>query len=282
LVSDGAWGTLLHKRGLEPGHCAELWCVEHPAEVLDIARRYVEAGADMVKTNSFGGSRFKLEHYGLADRTVELNEAAARLSRQAAGSNAWVIASLGPTGRFLVVGEVTEAQIYEAYTEQSQALERGGADALCIETMLATDEAAIAVRAARQNTHCEIICTFTFEQTAQGGYRTMMGVTPGDAARAAVDAGADIVGTNCGSGIERLVEIVREMRAAVQGVPILVHANAGLPRRVNGVDVFPETPTQMAAQVPAVVAAGASVVGGCCGTTPEHIRAIAAALRALR
>lgn len=274
LVSDGAWGTFLQRSGLQPGDCPELWCVEHRDVVAGIARNYIEAGADMVETNSFGGTRFKLAHYGLADRAVELNEAAAAISREAAGPDRHVIASIGPTGKMLLMGDVSEDELYDAFKEQAVALERGGADACCIETMAAIDEATLAVRAARENTSLEVICTFTFERTIQGHYRTMMGVSPADMAAALLEAGAQVVGTNCGNGIERMIDIVREIRAATADTPILVHANAGMPVNVDGVDRFPETPGDMAARVGELVAAGANVIGGCCGTTPEHIRAI--------
>jgi 5-methyltetrahydrofolate--homocysteine methyltransferase len=281
LVSDGAWGTLLQQKGLRPGECPEAWCLDHAAEVRDIATRYVEAGADMVESDSFGGSSFKLRHYGLAERAGEINEAAARISREAAGSEHWVIASIGPTGEMLLLEEVSEEALYDAFAEQAVALEKGGADALCIETMSALDEAAIAVRAAKAHTGLEVIATFTFERTLQGEYRTMMGVSPGEAASAMLAAGADIIGSNCGNGIKGMVEIVGEMRAACPETPILVHANAGLPVQVDGVDRFPESPEDMAREIPALVQAGANIIGGCCGTTPAHITAIAQAVRAL-
>ncbi|HCE43809.1 MAG TPA: methionine synthase [Lentisphaeria bacterium] len=282
LVSDGAWGTFLQKKGLKPGECPELWCVDRPDDVYDVAKNYIDAGADMVESDSFGGTCFKLEHYHLADRTSEINVASAKISRKAAGDNKWVIASIGPTGKMLVMGDVTEDDLYKAFKEQAVALEKGGADAICIETMSAIDEAALAIKAVKENTKCEVICTFTFELTAHGGYRTMMGVTPADAAKAALEAGADIIGPNCGNGIERMIEIVREIKQAVPKSFILVHANAGLPKNVNGVDIFPETPEEMAKRVPELIKAGANIIGGCCGTTPAHIKAIKQAVDAYK
>jgi 5-methyltetrahydrofolate--homocysteine methyltransferase len=280
LVSDGAWGTFLQKKGLKPGECPELWNVDRPDDVCDIAKGYISAGADMVETDSFGGTIYKLEHYGLSNRVSEINEAAARLSKKAAGPDKWVIASIGPTGKMLLMGDVTEDELYNAFKEQAVALEKGGADALCIETMSAIDEACLAIKAARENTKLEIICTFTFELTPKGDFRTMMGLSPADAAKDAIDSGAHIIGTNCGNGIERMITIVKEMRKVSQTIPILVHANAGLPQIVNGTTVFPETPDMMAAMIPDLIRAGANIVGGCCGTTPEHIKKIKMAVDA--
>jgi len=168
LVSDGAWGTFLQAKGLKPGESPELWCVDRPDDVYDIAKGYIDAGADMVQADSFGGSSYKLQHYGLADRVSEINEAAAAISRRAAGDDKWVIASIGPTGEMLVTEDVTEEELYEAFKTQAIALEKGGADAACIETMSDIGEAVQAIKAVKENTKMEAICTFTFEKNRKG------------------------------------------------------------------------------------------------------------------
>ncbi|HDR50212.1 MAG TPA: methionine synthase [Mariniphaga anaerophila] len=270
LVSDGAWGTFLQQKGLKIGECPEEWNLTHPDEVLDIARSYIEAGADMIETNSFGGTRFKLEKFGLAEKVFELNKAAAEISRKAAGEK-FVLGSVGPTGKILMMGDVTEEELYDAFKKQARGLETGGADVIMIETMSDLDEARIAIQAAKENTGCEVFCTMTFEKTVAGEFRSMMGVSPTEMVQTLIDAGAELIGANCGNGIAGMVGIVEEIRKANPDIPILVHANAGMPVYQDGETVFPEKPVEMAALVPKIIAAGANVIGGCCGTTPEHI-----------
>ncbi|MCK5821193.1 MAG: homocysteine S-methyltransferase family protein [Bacteroidales bacterium] len=274
LVSDGAWGTLLQEKGLEPGVSPESWNIDFPEKVKEVASAYITAGSDMVETNSFGGSRYKLAHFGLDDKVWELNKRAAEISREAAGPDKIVLGSVGPTGVILMMGEVSEDDLYEAFKEQVMALAEGGADAICIETMTALDEAVLAIRAAKENTDLEVICTMTFDKTIQGDFRTMMGVSPEQMVEALLAEGADIIGTNCGNGMENMIPIVEAIRKVNPEIPILVHANAGLPHLCEGKNIFDETPEITASYIPDLISAGANIVGGCCGTTPEHIQGI--------
>jgi 5-methyltetrahydrofolate--homocysteine methyltransferase len=282
LISDGAMGTFLHAKGLAAGECPESWCVSHAEIVRQIAESYAAAGSDVVETNSFGANSFKLKAYGLADQAANFNRAAARLAKAAVAGRGYVAASVGPTGQMVEEegGDVTAAQLYESFQEQVIALAEGGADAICIETMWSVQEAAQAIRAVKQNTPLPAICTFTFEPGIKG-FRTTMGVKPDRAVRAALDAGADMVGANCGNGIANMIEITRQMRATAPQTPILIHANAGLPVVENGETVFKETPEYMASRVAELIAAGANVIGGCCGTNPNHIAAMAAEVKRL-
>jgi 5-methyltetrahydrofolate--homocysteine methyltransferase len=278
LLSDGAWGTFLQAKGLLPGECPELWNITHKSDVLDIAKSYLLAGSDIIETNSFGGSIFKLSQYGFGDRVSEINQAAAAISRQASGNEKHVAGSVGPTGKMLIMGDVTEDELYDGFKEQVIALEKGGVDIIIIETMSAVDEATLAVKAARENTKCTVIITMTFSRTPKGEYRTMMGVSPEEMVSSMKEAGAHIIGSNCGNGIEDMIGIVKAIRAADSRIPVMIQANAGVPELIDGKTIFRESPEMMASYVPELIKAGANIIGGCCGTTPDHIKAIARVL----
>lgn len=273
LISDGAWGTFLQSKGMEPGSCPERWNIDHFEEVASIAASYVAAGSDMVETNSFGANLFKLEHFGLGAEAYALNKAAAEASRHGAGSKKLVLGSVGPTGKFLMMGEVSEAEMFEAFALQCQGLKDGGADAIIVETMTDLEEAIIAVRAAK-STGLDVVCTMTFDALQDGSYRSIMGIAPAEMVEPLLAAGADVLGSNCGNGTAGMIKITAEIRAAHPTVPILIHANAGLPVYENGNTVFPESPADMSSLTLQLIEAGANVVGGCCGTSPDHIKAI--------
>ncbi len=219
LVSDGAWGTELAKRGLQPGTVPESWNADRPDAVQAVAAGYVEAGSDIILTNSFGGCRLKLEKVGLADRLPELNRLAAEISKRAAGARALVFASIGPTGELMApLGLKTEQEFVDCFTEQIRACIDGGADGIAIETMTDLGETKAALRAARQVGSFPVVASMTFDH-GPGGFATMMGVKPGQAAAELDAAGADIIGSNCGSGVENMIEIARLMRSATKKPP---------------------------------------------------------------
>lgn len=274
LVSDGAMGTMLQDKGLKAGGCPEEWNITHPDEVRAIAEAYLKAGSDIVLTNTFGGSRFKLAKFGLESKVAEFNKAGVSLAKEAALQYGGIVAgSVGPTGEFMQpLGIVTEDEMYDVFREQVLAQIQGGVDAICIETMTSLEEVSIAIKVVKENTAVPVIATMTFDKGTHG-YKTMMGVSIKDAVLGLEKAGADIIGTNCGNGIGPMIDIVREMRK-YSSKPILVHANAGVPELINGKTCFRDTPDNMAEKVLDLINAGANIIGGCCGTTPEHIRAI--------
>ena len=277
LISDGATGTFLQQHGLEPGGCPEEFNASHPGVVREMARRYFEAGSDMVLTNSFGGSVFMQRKYGYGDRVAEFNRLAAEHARSQAPEGCYVVGSIGPTGEFLEpLGLVSDSEMYGAFVEQVKALEAGGADGVVVETMTAVEEAALAVRAARENTDLLVMATMVFDKGPRGFF-TMMGVTPERAVHSMQDAGAHVVGSNCGNGIDNMVDIARRMRVETDGL-LLIHSNAGIPAMRAGEIIYPETPEYMAERFKELADLGVNIIGGCCGTGPEHIRALAAAV----
>jgi len=283
LICDGGMGTQLHALGLLPGECPEKWCLDKPELVRSVHQAYREAGSAIVETNTFGGNRYKLAHYGLAGSATAINRAGAALAREVAGDTQAVMASMGPTGAFMEpYGDETESAFYEAFAEQARAFEAGGADAVIVETMMAIEECCAAVRAVRECTGLTCLASFTFDPQPDGGYASMMGVTPEQFARQALAAGAQIIGANCGTGADHMVAIIARLHAAAPEVPIIAMPNAGMPVLVNGETVFPESPEEMATKVGRLVAAGASILGGCCGTTPAHIAAMARQLLKIR
>jgi len=273
-LADGAWGTELQKRGLGVGECPDAWNLSHPEAVAEIARRYSEAGSRVVLTNTFRGNPISLAAHGLAQRAVEINRAGVDLSKKAGGT-ALVFGSVGPSGKLFAAGEVSEEELAAAFRTQVEALAAGGADALLLETFSEVEEALIVLRAGKAM-GLPVIVSFAFD-TGKNKDRTMTGVTPERAAAAMTEAGADAVGANCGVGIEQVVEICRRMRAATR-LPLWMKPNAGLPELVNGSIEYRVTAQQFASSVPLLREAGASFIGGCCGTNPEFIRAAAAAL----
>ena len=268
VVTDGAWGTQLQARGLPIGACPDEWNLTQPGKVDVVARAYAAAGSRIILTNTFGANRIRLAEFNLADKVVEINQRGAALSKKVAGQKAFVFASIGPTGKMLVAGDVTEAELNAAFTEQAHALKAGGADGLVIETMAELEEAQLALMAAK-STGLPVVVCMTFDT----GGRTMMGVAPAQAARQFTTAGADVIGSNCGNGIAAFIPICQELRTATD-LPIWIKANAGQPEYADGKVVYRITPAEFASHAPALRDAGANFIGGCCGTSPDHLRAV--------
>ena len=271
IIADGAWGTELQRGGLRPGECPDSWNLTHPDAVEAIARSYVDAGSRIILSNTFGANRITLERFGLADQAGALNRAGAAISRKAAAGKAHVFASIGPTGKMLMTGEVTEAELRAAFTEQAVALAEGGAEGIVIETMSDLAEASIAVAASR-TTGLPVIACMVFDSGTDLD-RTMMGATPEQAAEDLARAGADVIGANCGQGIEHFVPLCSRLRLSTS-LPIWIKPNAGLPELINGSIVYSTSPEEFARHALALKLSGASFIGGCCGTGPEFIRVL--------
>jgi len=277
LLGDGAMGTQLMLAGLEQGNCGEAWNLTQPERVLAIQRRYAEAGSDCIITNTFGGSRIMLNRHSQAGRAVEINRAGVEIARQAFGGRpGYVIGDIGPFGGLMEpYGDFTAAQVREAFREQAGALVDAGADAIIIETQTSLEELGIGIDAAREAGAPCVIGSMAYDVTLDGStFRSMMGVDPERAAKFMEERGANIVALNCGTGMD--MEHARQAVAryrAVCTLPVMAQPNAGQPKLVDMKVVYDETPEQMARGVEAMLAAGVSILGACCGSTPEHIRA---------
>ncbi len=272
LITDGAWGTQLQARGLAIGEFPDVWNIEHPEEVAAVARAYVDAGSEIILTNTFGANRIRLGESGAADHLRELNQQGVVLSREAAGDAARVFASMGPSGKMLLAGEITETELLTAFEEQAAILAEAGADALVVETMTDLDEARLAVTAAHA-TGLPVVACMVFD-CGKDKDRTLMGVTPEQAVQTLVAAGADVVGANCGQGIGTFGSVCRRL-SGVTGLPVWIKPNAGMPERIGARVEYRTSPAEFAAQALPLLEAGASFLGGCCGTTPEFIRGLA-------
>jgi methionine synthase I (cobalamin-dependent) len=274
VVTDGALGTQLQALGLPPGEHPDLWNLVHPDRVQQVAAAYVAAGSRIILTNTFRSNRIALAGHGGSERVAELNAEGVRLARQAAGTAALVFASMGSSGKMLMSGDVTEEELAAAFGEQAEALARAGVDAIAIETMTDLDEALIALKASK-TTGLPVVVSMVFDSGKEKD-RTMMGKTPEQVAAALTEAGADVIGANCGLGIEGYIPVCRRLRQSTT-LPIWIKPNAGLPAILDERITYRTTAGEFAARVPALRAAGADFIGGCCGTTPEFIRSIVAA-----
>ncbi len=274
ILGDGAMGTMLLARGLQMGDCPEAWNLDHPDVVKGIHDDYVAASCDFIETNTFGANPIKLSRFALEGKIEEIIASAVDIARRAAGERCMVAASIGPTGALLQpYGDISREKVADAFRVTARLVEKAGVDFFIVETMSDLEEAKLAIGAIKEYSRKPIVATMAFSKGAKG-YRSMMGATPQQAALALVDAGAHLVGTNCCAGPLEAAEILSEMRQTTD-CPLVAQPNAGLPKLEGGNAIYPETPESFAAGMEKVLAEGASIIGGCCGTTPEHIREIA-------
>ncbi len=274
LVADGAIGSMLFQKGLQAGECPESLNLTKPEILEEIARLYFDAGAEIIQTNTFGASPVKLAEYGLEEETEEINSRAVAGARSVVGDRAYISGSCGPSGRILKpYGDAAPDLLYQGFERQVRALIGAGVDMVCVETMTDLHEATLAIQAVKNNfPQITIMATMTFDQTPRGFY-TVMGVSVEDAAAGLQKAGADIIGSNCGNGLENMIEIARQFKE-ISDLPVMIQSNAGLPEIINGDFSYPETADFFMEKTPEMIDSGVSIIGGCCGTTPDHIRAI--------
>ncbi|HVQ31242.1 MAG TPA: homocysteine S-methyltransferase family protein [Vicinamibacteria bacterium] len=275
LLGDGAMGTQLQNAGLESGHCGEAWNVDHPDRVLRIQRAYAEAGSDILLTNTFGASRIMLNRHGEASRTVDINQASVAIAREALGGRGYVLGDIGPFGGLMEpYGEIPRPEVESAFREQAKALVDAGADGIIIETQTAFEELELAIAAAREAGAAVVIGSIAFDKMVdEDDVRTMMGISPEQAAEFMAAHGCEVAALNCGTGIDMRMaaNVVRRYRATC-GLPVMAQPNAGAPVLEDMKVIYKETPEEMGAGLEELLAAGPRIVGGCCGSTPAHLR----------
>jgi 5-methyltetrahydrofolate--homocysteine methyltransferase len=278
LVLDGAMGTELQQRGLEPGGCGDRWNIEAPEKVQEVHKAYLDAGSDIIISNTFGSNPYRLKHYDLQDKTYEINKAGAELARRILpDENHYVFGDIGPSGEIMEAsgGLTPYDDVYLCFKEQVLGLRDGKVDAIIVETMMALDEIICAVRAVKENSDLPVIASMSFSP-GQFGYKSMMGIDAATFATELYNAGADVVGSNCGDcTIEHMIKLIAQMKAAKPDGLFMSEPNAGLPILQGTEVVYNETPEMMAKLYPELIKSGANIVGGCCGTTPAHIKALA-------
>jgi 5-methyltetrahydrofolate--homocysteine methyltransferase len=275
LLGDGAMGTQLQNAGLEPGQCGEAWNLDHPGRVLRIQRNYAEAGSDVLLTCTFGASRIMLDRHGEGARTADINRAAVAIAREALGGRGYVLGDIGPFGGLMEpYGDIARADVERAFREQARALVEGGVDGIIIETQTAFEELEVAIAAAREAGAKVVVASIAFDRMAdEDDVRTMMGISPEQAAEFMVAHGCDVAGLNCGTGVDvrMAANIVRRYRA-VCDLPVMAQPNAGAPVLEDMKVLYKQSPEEMGSELGALLAAGPRIVGGCCGSTPAHIR----------
>ncbi len=276
VITDGSWGTQLQERGLGLNECPDSWNLIHPDKVEEVARLYVEAGSRVILTNTFRSNRIALEAFGLDGKVSEINRAGVEISKKAAGEKAYVFASIGPSGKILMTGDVTEEELYEVFKEQADVIKDAGADGIVIETMSDLEEAKTALKAAKE-TGLPVVVSMVFDSGKNKEF-TMMGQSPEDTARELTNEGADVIGANCGQGIEGFTNICKRLKVSTN-LPLWIKPNAGLPELLDDKTIYETTAKEFAEYVPELLDSGADFIGGCCGTNPGFIKEISKTIK---
>ena len=279
LICDGAMGTMLIEKGMPEGECPDYWGIKNHKVLRLIHEEYINSGADMVITNTFGANWIKLKKYGLEKKLDEINRTAVEVAREAAGGRAYVLGEIGPTGEYLKpIGSISPEEMLDVFADQVKSLEESGVDAIILNTFSDIEELKVVIKAVKENSKLPLIASMTFQRLENKGFRTTSGITISQFVSEGLSAGSDIIGANCSITGSDMADIVSEIRA-LEPVYIIAAPNAGMPRLDNGKTIYDESPDSFAKNLPKIIDAGANIIGGCCGTTPKHIRKIRQVLR---